>query len=69
LTAVGLSNTLICELRVGSFRQVSDPDIVDLRGAKMGRGKLKDYVSTWGHTWDPTEYKKLLSSLEVKHKK
>lgn len=48
---------------------LDDPDHVDERRAAVGLGKLQDYVSHWGLTWDPEAYKKELPALEARQKK
>lgn len=47
---------------------LDDPDHVDERRAEVGLGKLQDYVSRWGLTWDPEAYKKELPAIEAKEK-
>lgn len=42
---------------------LDDPDNVDKRREKVGLGKLQDYISRWGMTWDPDEYK--VQSLKI----
>jgi len=37
---------------------LGDPDNVDKRRAKMGLGKLSDYLLEWGITWNLEGYKK-----------
>jgi len=48
---------------------LEDPDNVDKRRAEVGLGKLQDYISTWGMTWDAEAYKKKLPEYEAKQKK
>lgn len=43
-----------------------DPDNVDKRRSEVGLGKLEDYVSHWGITWDIEKYKIQLLELEAK---
>lgn len=45
-----------------------DPDNVDKRRAEVGLGKIQDYISNWGMTWDVEEYKKKLPEYEAKQK-
>ena len=46
---------------------LDDPDHVDERREAVGLGKLQDYVSRWGITWDAEEYKKKLPEIEGKN--
>lgn len=46
---------------------LNDPDHVDERREEVGLGKLQEYVSSWGMTWNVEEYKKKLSELEQKN--
>lgn len=43
---------------------LEDPDNVDKRRASMGLQPLASYVSNWGMTWDPAQYKKDLPEIE-----
>ena len=45
-----------------------DPDNVDKRRAEVGLGKLQDYISDFGMTWNVEEYKKKLPELEMRRK-
>lgn len=46
---------------------LDDPDHVDERRKTVGLGKLQEYVSQWGITWNAEEYKKKLPELEQKN--
>jgi len=46
-----------------------DPDNVDKRRSEVGLGKIQDYISNWGMTWNVEEYKKKLPEYEAKQKK
>jgi hypothetical protein len=46
-----------------------DPDNVDKRRAEVGLGKLQDYVSEWGITWNAEEHKKKLAEIEARKNK
>ncbi|MPR32024.1 DUF6624 domain-containing protein [Salmonirosea aquatica] len=46
---------------------LDDPDHVDERRQAVGLGKLQEYVSGWGITWNVEEYKKKLPELEKKN--
>lgn len=46
---------------------LDDPDHVDERRKTVGLGKLQEYVSQWGITWDAEEYKKKLPEIERKN--
>jgi hypothetical protein len=48
---------------------LDDPDNVDMRRTEVGLGKLQDYVSHHGMTWNAEEYKKKLPDIEAKSKK
>ena len=48
---------------------LDDPDNVDMRRTELGLGKLQDYVSPLGMTWNIEEYKKKLPEIEAKYKK
>lgn len=48
---------------------LEDPDNVDMRRTEVGLGKLQDYVSHLGMTWNAEEYKKKLPEIEAKIKK
>lgn len=48
---------------------LEDPDNVDMRRTEVGLGKLQDYVSRLGITWNPEEYKKEISVIEARNKK
>ncbi|MEI7983188.1 MAG: DUF6624 domain-containing protein [Bacteroidota bacterium] len=48
---------------------LEDPDNVDKRREPIGLGKMEDYVSNWGLTWDVEAYKKQLPLIEAKQKK
>jgi len=50
-------------------RPLEDPDNVDKRRKEVGLGKLQDYISHYGITWNPEEYKKKLPEFEAKEKK
>lgn len=50
-------------------RALLDPDNVDKRRAEIGIGKLQDYISDWGITWNVKEYKKKLHEYEALEKK
>jgi hypothetical protein len=45
-------------------RALLDPDNVDKRRAEVGIGKLQDYISDWGITWNLDEYKRRLPEYE-----
>lgn len=45
---------------------LKDPDNVDKRRREIGLGKLENYVSHWGITWDIEKYKIQLLELEAK---
>lgn len=45
---------------------LKDPDNVDKRRSEVGLGKLENYVSRWGITWDIEKYKIQLPELEAK---
>ena len=47
---------------------LEDPDNVDQRRAKVGLGKIQDYIANWGLTWDAEAYKKKLPEIEAKQK-
>jgi hypothetical protein len=47
-------------------RPLEDPDKVDIRREAVGLGKLQDYISNYGLTWNPEEYKKKLPEIEAK---
>jgi hypothetical protein len=47
---------------------LEDPDKVDMRRKEVGLGKLQDYVSQLGMTWNSNEYKKKLPENEAKFK-
>ena len=46
-----------------------DPENVDKRRAEVGLGKLQDYISDFGTTWNVEEYKKKLPELEMRYRK
>jgi hypothetical protein len=48
---------------------LEDPDNVDKRREPAGLGKMEDYVSNWGLTWDVEAYKKQLPLIEAKQNK
>jgi len=48
---------------------LEDPDNVEKLRAEVGLGKLQDYVSYWGMTWNVEEYKKNLPRYEEEQKK
>lgn len=43
---------------------LENAESVDERRAKVGLGKLQDYISNWGLKWDAEAYKKTLPELE-----
>jgi hypothetical protein len=45
---------------------LKDPDNVDKRRSEVGLGKLENYVSHWGITWNIEKYKIQLLELEAK---
>jgi hypothetical protein len=45
---------------------LKDPENVDKRRNEVGLGKLENYVSHWGITWDIEKYKIQLLELEAK---
>jgi hypothetical protein len=45
---------------------LEDPDNVDMRRTEVGLGKLQDYVSHLGITWNAEEYIKKLPEIEAK---
>ncbi len=47
-------------------RPLEDPDKVDIRREAVGLGKLQDYISNYGLTWNPEEYEKKLPEIEAK---
>lgn len=46
-----------------------DPENVDKRRAKVGLGKIQDYVSQWNIEWNAKEYKECLPQLEAELKR
>jgi len=45
-----------------------DPDNVDKRRAEVELGRIQDYISNWGMTWNVEEYKKKLPEYETKQR-
>ena len=45
---------------------LKDPENVDKRRSEVGLGKLENYVSHWGITWNIEKYKIQLLELEAK---
>lgn len=48
---------------------LNDPENVDMRRNEVGLGKIQDYISHFGMTWDAVEYKKQIPIIEEKAKK
>ena len=75
--ALGQGKKQIYGSQIGMFAETNenyvlpleDPDNVDKRRSEVGLGKLQEYVSYWGLTWDPEEYKKNLPRYEEVQKK
>lgn len=75
--ALGQGKKQIYGSQIGMFREsgesyvlpLEDPDNVDKRRESVGLGKLRDYISYWGLTWNVEEYKKNLPRYEEEQKK
>lgn len=75
--ALGQGKKQIYGSQIGMFRETNenyvlpleDPDNVDKRRASVGLGKLQDYVTYWGMTWNVEEYKRNLPRYEEEQKK
>lgn len=75
--ALGQGKKQIYGSQIGMFKETNenyvlpleDPDNVDKRRASVGLGKLQDYISYWGMTWNVEEYKLNLPRYEEEQKK
>lgn len=45
-----------------------DPENVNKRRAEVGLGRIQDYISNWGMTWNVEEYKKKLPEYETRQR-